>query len=52
MQVAVANKMVTIGWTLLKKGELYSPTPINVLKRKLKEAKIEAIDCSFFPELC
>ena len=52
VQVAVANKMVTIGWTLLKKGELYSPTPINVLKRKLKEAKIEAIDFSSFPELC
>ena len=52
VQVAVANKMITIGWTLLKKGELYSPTPVNVLRRKLKEAKIEAIDCSFFPELC
>lgn len=51
VQVAVANKMISIGWTLLKNGQLYSPTPKEVLKRKLREAGLQAIDTSFFPEL-
>lgn len=50
--VHVANKMLSIGWSLLKKKELYKGFgDYSRLKRKLKEEKLSAIDTSMFPEL-
>lgn len=50
--VHVANKMLSIGWTLLKKKELYKGFGDYIrLKRKLREEKLSAIDTSMFPEL-
>lgn len=47
--VAVANKMLTIGWTLLKKGELYNGCDdYKYLERKLYSNKLTAIDKSYF----
>ena len=50
--VGVANKMLTIGHTLLKRGQLYKDFGnYNMLKRKLREAGLGAVDMSMFPEL-
>lgn len=50
--IAVANKMLTIGWTLLKKGELYNGCPdYKYLERKLKLYKLTAINKSKYQEL-
>lgn len=50
--VAIANKMLSIGWTLIKKRELYNGCKdYKVLKRKLIANKLTAIDTSMFPEL-
>ncbi len=50
--VKIANKMITIGWTLLRKGELYNGFgDYSLLRRKLNEAGLGAIDCSMFNEL-
>ena len=50
--INIANRMITIGWTLLRKGELYNGFgDYSRLKRKLKQEGLEAIDCSSFPEL-
>ena len=50
--VKVANDMLTIGWTLLKKGELYNGLgDFSYLKRKLRSYRMTAIDSSDFPEL-
>ena len=50
--VKIANKMITIGWTLLRKGELYNGFGnYSLLNRKLKEAGLDAIDRSMFKEL-
>lgn len=48
----VANKMLSIGWILLRRKELYNGFgDYSRLKRKLKEEKLSAIDTSMFPEL-
>ena len=50
--VRIANDMLTIGWTLLKKGELYNGLgDFSYLKRKLRSYRMTAIDSSDFPEL-
>ena len=50
--VHVANKMLSIGWVLLRKKELYNGFgDYSRLKRKLREEKMSAIDASMFPEL-
>lgn len=50
--VHVANKMLSIGWILLRKKELYNGFgDYSRLKRKLREEKLSAIDTSMFPEL-
>ena len=50
--VHIANKMLSIGWVLLRNKELYSGFgDYSRLKRKLREEKLSAIDCSMFPEL-
>ena len=50
--VKIANKMLTIGWTLLKKRELYNGLgDYSRVKRKLRQEGLGAIDCSMFPEL-
>ena len=50
--VHVANKMLSIGWVLLRKKELYNGFgDYSRLKRKLREEKMSAIDTSMFPEL-
>ena len=50
--IGVANKMLTIGHTLLKSGQLYKDFGnYNMLKRKLREAGLGAVDMSMFPEL-
>ena len=50
--VHVANKMLSIGWVLLRKKELYSGFgDYSRLERKLREEKMSAIDTSMFPEL-
>lgn len=50
--VAVANKMLTIGWTLIKRCELYKGvSDYSYLNRKLAYNKLTAIDKSIFPEL-
>jgi len=49
--VKVANDMLTIGWTLLKKGELYNGLgDFSYLKRKLRIYKMTAIDSRCFSE--
>ncbi|MBR6347880.1 MAG: hypothetical protein IKR80_02895, partial [Spirochaetales bacterium] len=49
--VKVANDMLTIGWTLLKKGELYNELgDFSYLKRKLRTYKMTAIESSCFCE--
>lgn len=48
--VHIANKMLSIGWTLLKNRELYNGFgDYSRLRRKLKQEGLEAIDCSMFP---
>ena len=50
--VHVANKMLSIGWGLLRKKELYNGFgDYSRLERKLREEKMSAIDASMFPEL-
>ncbi len=50
--VHVANKMLSIGWMLLRKKELYNGFgDYSRLERKLREEKLSAIDTSMFPEL-
>lgn len=50
--VKVANDMLTIGWTLLKKGELYNGLgDFSYLKGKLRYYRMTAIDSSGFPEM-
>ena len=50
--VHVANKMLSIGWILLRKKELYNGFgDFSRLKRKLREEGLGAIDCSMFPQL-
>lgn len=50
--VKVANDMLTIGWTLLRKGELYNGLgDFSCLKGKLQRYKMTAIDSSDFAEL-
>ena len=50
--VHVANKMLSIGWVLLRKKELYNGFgDYSRLERKLREEKMSAIDASMFPEL-
>lgn len=50
--VHMANKILTIGWTLLKKKELYKGFgDYSRLKAKLRQEGLGAIDCSMFPEL-
>jgi len=49
--VKVANDMLTMGWTLLKKGELYNGLgDFSYLKRKLRTYKMTAINSSCFGE--
>ena len=44
--------MLTIGWTLLKKGELYNGLgDFSYPKRKLRSYRMTAIDSRGFPEL-
>ena len=50
--IHIANKTLTIGWTLQKKHELYNGFgDYSYLKRKLRSERLEAIDTSSFPEL-
>ena len=50
--VHIANKMLSIGWILLRKKELYNGFgDYSRLKSKLREEKLSAIDSSMFPEL-
>ena len=50
--VAFANDLVTIGWTLLKKQQLYNGFgDYEYLKRKLRQLKLMAIDSSMYEEL-
>lgn len=49
--VRVANSILTIGWTLLKKNELYNGFgDFEYLKRKLRSYRLTAIDSSGFAE--
>ena len=49
--VRIANSILTIGWTLLKKNELYNGFgDFEYLKRKLQTYKLTAIDSSDFAE--
>ena len=49
--VKVANDILTIGWTLLKKGELYNGLgDFSYLQEKLHRYKMTAIDSSCFGE--
>ena len=48
----MANKLLTIGWTLQKKHELYNGFgDYSNLKAKLRREKLEGIDTSKFPDL-
>ncbi len=50
--IHMANKLLSIGWTLQKKRELYNGfVDHSYLIRKLRQEKLEAIDTSSFPEL-
>ena len=50
--IYVANKLLTIGWTLQKKKELYNGFGnFDNLKAKLKREKLEGIDTSKFQQL-
>ena len=50
--IHVANKLLTIGWTLQKKHELYNWfEDYSNLKAKLKRGKLEGIDVSMFQQL-
>ena len=50
--IYVANKLLTIGWTLQKKKELYNGFGnFDNLKAKLKREKLEGIDTSNFQQL-
>ena len=50
--VHIANKILTLGWILLRKKKLYNGFGnYNRLKAKLRQEGLEAIDCSMFPEL-
>lgn len=50
--IHVANKLLTIGWTLQKKHELYNGFgDYSNLKAKLRREKLEGIDTSKFPDL-
>ena len=50
--IHVANKLLTIGWTLQKKHELYNGfEDYGNLKAKLKREKLEGIDVSMFQQL-
>ena len=50
--IHVANKLLTIGWTLQKKKELYNGFGnFDNLKAKLKREKLEGIDTSKFQQL-
>ena len=47
--VKTANSMLSIGWTLLKKCELYNGcSSFDYLERKLRYYKLTAIDSSMF----
>ena len=46
--ISIANRMITIGWTLQRKGELYNGSGDY---SGLKQEGLEAIDCSSFLEL-
>ena len=47
-RISIANRMITIGWTLQRKGELYNGSGDY---SGLKQEGLEAIDCSSFLEL-
>lgn len=50
--VSVANELLTIGWTLLKKGELYNGFgDYTYLETKLARLRLKAIDTSMYDEL-
>ena len=50
--VHIANKILSLGWVLLWKKELYNGFgDYSRLMRKLREEGLGAIDCSMFPEL-
>ena len=50
--VHIANKILTLGWILLRKKELYNGFGnYSRLKAKLRQEGLGAIDCSMFPEL-
>lgn len=50
--IGIANKMLTIGWTLLKNGELYNGcSDYKYLERKLYGNKLTAIDKSMYEAL-
>ena len=50
--VHIANKILSLGWVLLRKKELYNGFgDYSRLMRKLREEGLGAIDCSMFPEL-
>lgn len=50
--VHIANKILTLGWILLRKKELYNGFgDYSRLKAKLRQEGLGAIDCSMFPEL-
>ena len=50
--VHIANKILSLGWVLLRKKELYNGFgDFSRLKAKLRKEGLGAIDCSMFPEL-
>ena len=50
--VAIANSLSSIGWTLLKKGELYNGfDDFSYLEKKLSYLKLMAIDTSMYKQL-
>ena len=50
--IHMANKLLSIGWTLQRKKELYNGFgDCRYLMRKLRMEKLEAIDTSSFPDL-
>ena len=50
--VHVANKLLSIGWTLQRSRSLYSGFgDFRNLKAKLKREKLQGINTSSFPEL-
>lgn len=50
--VHVTNKIITIGWRLIKKMKLYNGfNALSRLKRKLNQKCLRAIDCIMFPDL-